>query len=289
MKTVTADLATLLNTAREYWMADCYTFSLVDGTVLRYTSADIDVTVDGVTYDHTGPVIKRSRTRIARGTAVDQMDLEISAESSLLLSGLPWLQALANGALDGAEVEMVRAIAASPAEALLGNIPGTVHQFSGRVSDVPEIDSLTARVVVRSWLELLNTPLPRNLYQPPCLNTLYDTGCGVSRAAYAGYSAVASGSDRRVLNCTLANAAGYFDIGEVLMSSGQNAGVRRTVKSYVPGVVTLAYPLPKAVAVDDAFTIYPGCDRRKATCDDRYGNGARFRGTPFVPVPETAY
>lgn len=284
MKTADPALVTLLSTAREFFMADLYTFTLVDGTVLRYTSADIDITASARTFSHSGPLIKRSRTRVALGTSVDQLDLDISADASTLLSGLPWLQAITNGALDGAVVDLERAFAATPG----GAIVGTVVLFSGRVSDTTT-DSITAKVTVRSFMELLNTPLPRNLYQPPCGYSLYDTGCGVSRAAFAAFSAVASGSTRQVLNCALGNAAGYFDIGELVFTGGQNLGVTRTVKTYAPGVVNLAYPLPKPVTVGDTFTIYPGCDKRLTTCDTKFGNKARFRATPFVPAPETVY
>lgn len=287
MKSANPTLIALLSSARLFWMADLYTFILVDGTVLRYTSADIDITAGGNTFLHGQPIIKRSRTRVALGTAVDQLDLNISASPETLLSGLPWLQAITNGALDGAEVTLERAFAATPEDAMSGNVAGTVNLFEGRVSDTTT-DSLTSKVIVRSWLEVLNTPLPRNLYQPPCGYSLYDTGCGVSRAAYAAFGAVASGSTRQSINCGLSNAAGYFDIGEIVMSSGQNWGVIRTVRSYVPGVVTLAYPLPKPVSVGDTFTIYPGCDKRLTTCDTKFGNKARYRATPFVPVPETA-
>ncbi|MDP3136616.1 MAG: DUF2163 domain-containing protein [Burkholderiaceae bacterium] len=287
MKSASAELITLLSTQREFWMCDLYSFTLVDGTLLRYTSADIDVTVGGNTFLHTGPVIKRSRTRVALGTSVDSLDLDISADVATLLSGLPWLQAISNGALDGAEVDLERAFAATPEAAMAGNIAGTVSLFSGRVSDTTT-DSLNARVMVRSFIELLNTPLPRNLYQPPCGFNVYGTGCGVSRAAFAAYSAVASGSTKQSLNCGLGNPAGYFDIGDIVMTSGQNLGVVRTVKSYVPGVVTLAYPLPKPVTVGDTFTIWPGCDGREVTCDTRFSNKPRFRGMPYVPVPETA-
>jgi uncharacterized phage protein (TIGR02218 family) len=284
VKTADPALVTLLSTAREFWMGDLYTFTLIDGTVLRYTSADIDITTGGYTYDHSGPLFKRSRTRVALGTSVDSLDLEITATTSELLSGLPWLQAISNGALDGAVVDLARAFAATPG----GAIVGTVLLFSGRVSDTTT-ESLTAKVTVRSFMELLNTPLPRNLYQPPCGYSVYDTGCGVSRASFAAYSAVASGSTRQVINCALANPSGYFDIGELVMTSGQNTGVIRTVKSYTPGVVTLAYPLPKPVTVGDTFTLYPGCDKRLTTCTSKFANQARFRATPFVPVPETVF
>lgn len=287
MKSASPTLIALLSSARSFWMADLYTFTLVDGTVLRYTSADIDITTGGNTFSHNGPIISRSRTRVALGTAVDQLDLSITATAETLLSGLPWLQAITNGALDGAQVKLERAIAASPEDAMAGGIAGTVNLFEGRVSDTTT-DSLTSKVIVRSWLEILNTPLPHNLYQPPCGNSLYDTGCGVSRAAYAAFGAVVSGSTRQSINCGLGNPAGYFDIGEIVMTSGQNLGVIRTVRTYTPGVVALAYPLPKPVSVGDTFTIYPGCDKRLATCRDKFNNLPRFRGTPFVPVPETA-
>lgn len=287
MKSASPTLIALLSSARQFWMADLYTFTLVDGTVLRYTSADIDIATGGNTFSHNGPIISRSRTKVALGTAVDQLDLNITATAETLLSGLPWLQAITNGALDGAQVKLERAFAASPEDAMSGNIAGTVNLFEGRVSDTTT-DSLTSKVIVRSWLEVLNTPLPRNLYQPPCGNSLYDTGCGVSRAAYAAFGAAASGSTRQSINCGLGNPAGYFDIGEIVMTSGQNLGVIRTVRAYTPGVVALAYPLPKPVSVGDTFTIYPGCDKRLTTCDTKFGNKPRFRGTPFVPVPETA-
>jgi uncharacterized phage protein (TIGR02218 family) len=283
VKSADPALVTLLSTAREFWMADLYTFTLVDGTVLRYTSADVDVVAGVRTFSYSGPIIQRSRTRIAIGTAVDTLDLTITAQSDTLLSGLPWLQAITNGALDGATVDLERAFAATPGAA----IAGTVLLFSGRVSDTTT-DSLNARVIVRSHMELLNTPLPRNLYQPPCGFSLYDTGCGVSRASFLVNSSVASGSTRQVINCALAQASGYFSIGELVFTSGANLGVRRTVKSYTPGVVTLAYPLPRDVTVGNTFTIYPGCDKRLTTCDTKFANKARFRGTPFVPVPETS-
>jgi uncharacterized phage protein (TIGR02218 family) len=182
---------------------------------------------------------------------------------------------------------MERYIKTESTAVVQGGLVGTVLLFSGRVSDTTT-DSLNARVIVRSHMELLNTPLPRNLYQPPCGFSLYDSGCGVSRAAFGVNSSVASGSTRQTINCALAQVSGWFAIGELVFTSGANLGVRRTIKIAAVGVVNLAYPLPKAVAIGDTFTIYPGCDKRLTTCNTKFSNAARFRGTPFVPVPETS-
>lgn len=283
MKTASPDLLNLLTTAQQFWMADLYTFALVDGTVLRYTSADVDIMVGVRTFSSHGPVISRGRTRVALGMQVDTLDLNISADASHLVGGASFVQAATNGAFDGAEIELERAFAPAPGEA----IAGTVLLFSGRISDT-RATGLSVRMIARSHLELLNAPMPRNLYQPSCMYSLYDAGCGVSRAAHAVNSTAASGSTRQTINCALAEAAGHFDIGEIVVTSGPNIGVRRTVRSYAPGIVRLAYPLPYSPLVGNAFTIYPGCDKRLVTCDVKFSNKPRFRATPFVPVPETA-
>ena len=45
MRTAVAGLTTILNTNRTLFVADLYTFTLIDATILRYTSADINLTV----------------------------------------------------------------------------------------------------------------------------------------------------------------------------------------------------------------------------------------------------
>jgi uncharacterized phage protein (TIGR02218 family) len=37
------------------------------------------------------------------------------------------------------------------------------------------------------------------------------------------------------------------------------------------------------IAVSDAFTVTAGCDKRFATCRDRFANGINFRGFPAIP------
>lgn len=45
------------------------------------------------------------------------------------------------------------------------------------------------------------------------------------------------------------------------------------------------------MAVGDTFHIVPGCDKRLATCRDRYANVINFRGEPYLPGQDalTAY
>lgn len=80
-------------------------------------------------------------------------------------------------------------------------------------------------------------------------------------------------------------ADGWFDGGVLIMESGANAGVSRDVLSWTAATrtATLFLPLPFIPTAGDVFRLQPGCDKRLATCRDRFGNRLNFRGEPHVP------
>lgn len=284
MRTASGPLTALLNSSLQLAYADLYTFTLQGGTVIRYTGADKPLTVNSQTFLRE-PLLKRSRTKLSVGIAVDSLDITASADASVTINSVPFMQFLARGGLDGARLKLERAFmqdwSTAPA--------GTLVLFAGRVNDV-SINRYEASITVQSDLELLDALVPRNLYQPGCMNTLYDGACGKSRAALTVSNAVTSAPapTATAFGSTLAQAAGYFDLGVVTFTSGQNNGISRTVKSFAAGgLVTLIVPLPFAPAVEDTFTIYPGCDKTQSTCNTKFANLARFRGQPYIPVPET--
>jgi uncharacterized phage protein (TIGR02218 family) len=130
--------------------------------------------------------------------------------------------------------------------------------------------------------------MPRNLYSPTCVHTLYDSGCGVIRGTYSVSGTVAAGSTASLINTSVA-AAGHVQ-GSVVFISGANANVRATVKSVVAGAsLSLMYPIPSTPSTGDAFTVSFGCDHTRGTCQGKFSNLANFRGFPFVPPPQIAY
>jgi len=283
MRTASAGLISLLNSSQTFVMADLYTITLVSGTVVRYTDSSIDLTVSGNTFLSSGPIFKRSRVRIMVGTEVDTLEVTISALPTNLLAGVPWLQAIRNGALDGATLRLDRFLSDVWTDTSRGAIN---NWFTGRVAPV-SVGRSTAKIEVKSDLELLNVQMPRNLYQPGCVHTLYDAGCTLSKGSFSTSSAVASGSTVVKINCALAQAAGYFDLGTLSFTSGVNNGVTRSIKSYTPGVFNLSLPLFQACTNGDTFTAYLGCDKTQATCTTKFNNLVNFRGFPFIPIPET--
>jgi hypothetical protein len=285
-------LAALLNGTgnNQLVMVDLYTITTPGGLTLRWTNAPLAVTVNSVTWSP-GPLIRRGRTRIFVGIEVDTLDLTLSAPASVTVSGVPLMQFLANRGLDDARFTLERGFAGSVGAAIVGTLP----LFIGRIAQVRAVTRMEARLTVNSDTELLDVKVPRNVYQPPCLNTLYDAACGVSRAANTVSSTAQSVTDaaRMYFTHNLAAAAATYDLGVVIFTSGANTGISRTVRSYetVAGSgrnrITLMGPLPAAVSIGDAYTVSKGCDRQQATCNTKFANQGLFRGTPYVPTPES--
>lgn len=284
MKTLSAPLQAHLASGGPFIMADLYTVSLTSGTVLRWTSFDIDVVhpTNGYTYSSSGPVLKRGKTRIVIGLEVDTLDLSIYPRSTDMLNGVTLLQAARAGAFDGAYLLLERCFLSSTFAPI-----GTVIMFSGRFADTT-FGRTDIEVRVNSDVEALGIQMPRNLYQAGCVHTLFDTGCGLARASFAIASSVVSGSSSTSINTALAQADGYFKRGYIQFTSGALIGTKRTIKSHVSGVMGLFLPLPSAPAAGDTFTVYPGCDKTQATCTSKFGNKPNFRGCPYIPIPETA-
>jgi uncharacterized phage protein (TIGR02218 family) len=281
MKTASSEMIALLNSGQEFLIADLYTFTLAGGFVARYTGADAPLTVDGNTFA-VGPLISRSSISQKVGLEVQTMGMTINADNSMLLNGKPWLQAARAGDLDGATVLVERTFMPIWGDTSAGKI----WMFSGNISEL-QVTRTKAEFKVKSPLEKLNIQWPRNLYQPGCLHTLYDTGCTLSKASFGTTSSITALSSVTQIYCGLTQADDYFSLGTITFSSGANSGISRTIKRYVRGVVTLALPLLTAPALGDTFTAYAGCDKQKSTCQAKFNNLNNFRGYPFVPVPDT--
>jgi uncharacterized phage protein (TIGR02218 family) len=166
-------------------------------------------------------------------------------------------------------------------------IVGVIYLFEGRVEEpMPSRTQVTMKL--HSDLELLNIEMPRNVVKPGCYNDLWDAGCGLLKALFTVSSSAATSSTKTQILCSLAQAAGYFDLGTIEFSSGQNSGVKRTIKSYTPGTINLSSPLPYTPAPGDTFDAAPGCDKTESRCDTIFNNKANRRTFPYVPVPETS-
>lgn len=277
-------LAALLNARGPLNKADLYTLTLQDGSVQRWSGSDFAITGNSQTWS-LGPGLTRSRVRFTTGLSVDTLQLSVTDILGTTINGKPLIPFIAAGGLNGARLQLDRCFWGPTDTAPVG----ALLWFPGRVAEVPRVDRYEAQIVVRSDLELLDVMVPRDVYQPGCLNTLYAPPCGVVRATYTvgGTATSASTADRTTFNHAMATPATYFDLGVIRFTSGANNGISRTVKKHLSGSISVMPPWPFAVANGDTFSIYPGCDKQQTTCSAKFSNLARFRGQPYIPAPET--
>ncbi|HVA15464.1 MAG TPA: DUF2163 domain-containing protein [Stellaceae bacterium] len=290
MKPASTALQALL-ASRQFYAADLYTFTLNGGGLLRYCGGDRDIVSGGNLFTSNGPRIDRKDNKAKChwkiGVAVDTLVFDVMPQAADMVNGQPFLAACVQGAFDGAELQLERAFMASYGD----TSTGTVIMFVGRVAEI-DLGRAVATFTINSHLELLNLQLPRNLWQPGCVNSLGDASCGVNLASFSIAGSAAAGSSASVVAASLSQVTGYFDQGKIAFSSGANAGLTRSVKSWIagsPGSIALLAPFPNAAASGDAFAIYPGCDKTLgANGCAKFANTARFKGYPYVPAPDTA-
>ncbi len=134
-----------------------------------------------------------------------------------------------------------------------GTAIGSVLLFKGRLGTVDQIGRTSAKLTVNSDLVLLDIDMPRNVYQPTCLHTLYDSGCTLVKNAFGTNGTVGSGSTASVINWSGASA--NFQQGSITFTSGVNAGVTANVElRRSPATsLTLGYPLQSPPAPGDAL------------------------------------
>lgn len=308
MKSAPSGLVALLGTG-SFVFADLYVFTLSTGQILRYVTADVDVTYAGNTYssnlffDQSG---NKAVGHWKTGLDVDTWQVYImpvdvdpvtGASFPIKIGNTPWLAAVAAGVLTGAVVDIHRAYWPSWPQpwksplAAFSDVSGTyviVDYFAGRVAAV-DVMRNQAVVSINSWLDQFKLMMPRNLWQASCRWTLFDTGCTLSQAAFAQTGTAQAGSTQsQIVTSGLAQPSGYFSLGQVTMTSGLNAGFHRMVKSFDGTTMFLIAPFPFALNAGDAFTAYPGCDKTLLTCTNKFNNAINFGGEDLIPKPETA-
>ena len=307
-ETSTGALAALLAT-RSFVFGDLYTVTLPNNNgTLRLCSGDVDWSYGGNSWGHGGPLVDTPGSRptahwkIGLDTDTWQFSLIPRAVDPItgtawpdLIGSVPWLQAVAAGALMGATVRVDRAYLPSwPAfpRAPAISPTGVVTLFLGRGAAV-DLERTMAHVMLNSHLDILSNDMPRNLFQAGCRLTLFSPRCALSAASYA-VSCTATGASTAlspVAAVGVPAGSGTYALGRVAFTSGKNATFTRSIRSAATasGVTTfsLIAPMPFPVLAGDTFVAYPGCNKKYATCG-AFGNQANFGGQDKIPSPETA-
>ncbi len=274
MKTLDPGLAAHLE-GEATTLCQCWRVTLADGTVLGFTDHDRDLVFEGTLFEAASGLSASEATAEA-GFATGGLEVAGALSSDRVTEA-----DLAKGRYDHAKVEVFAVNWSLPAERLLVR--------AGHIGEVVREDG-AFRAEIRGPLAELDEPRGR-FFRAACDADLGDIRCGIDLAspAFSASATIVSVTDGRILAVSGidAAAAGWFERGRARFTSGANAGFASAIKAQrrVEGVMTIALwtAAPLAVAAGDAIALTAGCDKRFATCRDKFGNQLAFRGFPHMP------
>lgn len=281
MKTVTPELLNHLNTARLFRMYDLFEIVLSDGTIIRQTSYDQNITLpDNRKFLCDGIQFKRGSISLNSTIKVDKLEVTMLVDKSDMLSAIPIMYLIHNGAFDEASFTLSRVWLSET-----GSVIGTVDMFSGYI-DIEEAGGLEVEMNVKSNVQRLNVDYPLRLYYPTCPYTVYDSSCKAVRADFTTAGAVTAVTSSQTFSIDIIKADSYYDKGVITFTSGVLRGSSHSVKKHyaVNNVITLLVAADSTPSIGDTFTIYPGCDKSVAMCTSKFNNKAHNRSTPYIPL-----
>jgi uncharacterized phage protein (TIGR02218 family) len=130
------------------------------------------------------------------------------------------------------------------------------------------------------------------LYRATCAADLGDDCCRVDldQPAFSASATVTGTDGALVLSTeTLQDfTENWFAGGRLAWASGANAGLTAEVKAHSLRVgggarLELWQRAARPIAIGDTFRVTAGCDKSFATCREKFGNVAKFRGFPHMP------
>lgn len=259
------------------WLSDevttaawCWKLSLADGTVLGFTSRDVDIRLSGITYLASSG-FDPSSVDTSNDMSVDNLDLAGMLDSEIIKE-----DDLRQGKYDYAKIEIFMCNYDNLSDVLfkirsgyLGKVTYGKNGFSAEVRGLMEAYSQQGGKVC----------------QKTCRATLGDAKCQVNVALHTTTGSVTTLNTDGTFQTTLTNVASYFSYGIITWTSGLNTGVSYEVKeSYVAnGSIDLFLPTVHAIQAGDTFTISAGCDRNATTCRNKFSNLINFRGELYTP------
>lgn len=248
-------------------LALCWRLVRHDGVALGFTSHDRPLLVNGLLHQ-SRPGMSPSAVVLGDGLSADDMEV-----AGALSAGALTATDLLAGRWDGARLRLFLVDWRDPdagqqwlAEGTLGDVAVGNGADAGFTAELIGPGAALAASVVETC-------------SPECRAELGDARCRVDlrpRERLASVSAAAL--DRVQLAGVI--AADHVQ-GELAVVDGLQAGLARRLIAAEAGWLIMDEPL--VLTVGTRVRLREGCDKRFATCRDRFGNARNFRGEPHVP------
>lgn len=256
-------------------LATCWKLLRGDGAVLGFTDHDCMLSFGGTDFSPASG-LDGSEVPGKLGMGVETSEIlgvlsaEAITEDDIVL-----------GRYDGAVVETWRVNWA--------DVSQQVKLRSDTIGEIVREDGVF-RAELRSAQQGLNSTHGR-IYQSLCDAAVGDARCGVDLddPAYRGFATVtAIEDDHRIVVTGLGGfAENWFGFGAAQWTDGRRGGLRDGVLTHQRvadgDALGFGVAVGEWVVPGDTLTVTAGCDRRFATCRQKFGNAVNFRGFPHIP------
>lgn len=251
-------------------LAICWQIIRRDGVALGFTTHDRTLRVMGLDYE-SAPGILPSAVVASDGLDVDVMDVAgaLSADAIRAVD-------LVEGRFDGAAVRIFMMDWQAPdagqqllARGTLGNVEAGSGPDAGFTVGLRGQTAALAATLVESC-------------SPECRAELGDRRCRVALRGRTLRTRIVAIEGRAVTLADVgAAAAETFREGRIRVLAGPASGLEAHIQAVNGDQLLCNSAL--AAAAGSLVELWQGCDKRFATCVDRFDNAANFRGEPHVP------
>ena len=236
-------------------------YRFVEGSnIWTFTSADADEVYNGEVY--TSSAIGRNEVESKNELSRSNVEVSVSIDDPM---GRRWLRTVVDSVVtlsifskDDSSVSVI---------------------WKGRLASVkPEISEIV--LVFESIFTSLRRPGLRARYQRSCPHVLYGRGCNLEKDNWAVTGVVSNVQSTAVVMPVAAGYPdGYFTAGIIEAPNG----TLRFITGHSGQNLTLIRQLDD---LSESLTarIFPGCDRTKEVCKNKFNNLPNMGGFPFIPL-----
>jgi uncharacterized phage protein (TIGR02218 family) len=256
-------------------LCHCWKLTRRDGARFGFTDHDRDLAFDGLTY--------AARTGLEAAEATAELGFAVGGGevSGALVSAGVTEDDLAAGLYDAAAIEAWLVNWGNPDERLLLDV--------GAIGEIRRADEAFI-AEVRGPMHRLDEERGR-LYRAMCSADLGDARCGVDLTSPQFSATATVAASDGALGLSTTGLSGYADSwftgGKLTWTTGANAGLAVEIKAHRASEglaeLDLWQRAAKPIATGDGFRVSAGCDKRLATCRDKFGNVPNHRGFPHMP------
>lgn len=254
----------------------CWGLTRRDGVRLGFTDHDRDLEFEGFVF-RAASGMTASALQQGTGLAVDNSEA-VGALSDAAVSEADLLA----GVYDGASVHIW--------QVNWSDVTNRAALFRGSLGEIRRGDG-AFEAELRGLAETLNQPAGL-VYQKACTAVLGDARCrfDLDLPGYAVSIEAGDITDDRVFRFAGLDlhADRWFEEGALRVETGVAAGLVGVIKGdrlETDGMrrIELWQALRRDIATGDRVRLEAGCDKRAATCREKFNNFANFRGCPHIP------